>query len=267
MVFEILGPSLEDLFNYCGRIFSLKTVLMLADQIITRLQHIHSKNIIHQDIKPENFLMGIGEKGKCVYVTDLGLAAEFLPHDAPPAASESHFGLLGTANFASVNGHHGISKRTKSCPLIVKLADHFPEQSQRDDMESLGYMMLYFLNGRLPWHGLRTDSKQQKYQLIMNQKASTSLDDLCVDVPNEFKKYMDCVRALGFGGKPDYSRLRRMFRDLFVCCGFEYDYVFDWTILKYMESLQQQSQEVGSGPETTTSIGRSTPARNKFPTA
>ena len=114
-------------------------------------------------------------------------------------------------------------------------------------MESLGYMMLYFLKGRLPWHGLRADSKQQKYQLIMDRKASISLDDLCIDVPNEFKKYLGYVRALGFGGKPDYSRLRRMFLDLFVRRGFEYDYVFDWTILKYMESLQQQSQEVGSG--------------------
>ena len=172
--------------------------------------------------------------------------------------------MLGTANFASVDGHRGISKRTQSCSLIAKLADHFPEQSQRDDIESLGYMMLYFLNGRLPWHGLRTDSKQQKYQLIMDQKASTSLDDLCVDVPNEFNKYMDCVRALGFGGKPDYSRLRRMFRDLFVRRGFEYDYVFDWTILKHMESLQQ---EVGSSQETTTSMGRSTLPRNKSLTA
>ena len=110
MVFEILGPNLEDLFHYCGRVFSLKTVLMLADQIITRLQFIHSKNVIHQDIKPDNFLMGIGEKGNRIYVTDLGLAAECLPHDAPPATSESYYGLLGTANFASVNGHRGTSR-------------------------------------------------------------------------------------------------------------------------------------------------------------
>ena len=240
---------------------------MLADQIITRLQHLHLKNIIHQDIKPENFLMGIGGNGNRVYVTDLGLAAEFFPHDTPPAAFESHFGLLGTANFASVNGHRGISKRTQTCPLIGKPADRSQEQSQRDDMESLGYMMLYFLNGRLPWHGLRTDSKQQKYQLIMDQKASTSLDDLCSDVPNEFKKYMDYVRALGFGGKPAYSRLRRMFRDLFVRRGFEYDHVFDWTILKYMESLQQQSQEVGWVLETTTLTARSTSPGKKSPTA
>lgn len=112
MVFEILGPSLKDLFNYCGRVFSLKTVLMLADQIIARLQHIHLKNVIHRDIKPENFLMGMDGNGNCVYVTDLGLAAEFLPNEAPPAANGLQFGLLGTANFASVNGHRGISKRT-----------------------------------------------------------------------------------------------------------------------------------------------------------
>ena len=134
-------------------------------------------------------------------------------------------------------------------------------------MESLGYMKLYFLNGRLPWHGLRTDFKQQKYQRIMDQKASTSLDDLCSDVPNEFKKCMCYVRALGFGGKPDYSRLRRMFRDLFVRRGFEYDYLFDWTILKYMESLQQQSQEVELGSETTTLTARSTSPGHKSPTA
>jgi hypothetical protein len=116
-------------------------------------------------------------------------------------------------------------------------------------MESLGYMMLYFLKGRLPCHGLNAESKQQKYQLIMDRKENISLDELCIDVPNEFKKYMGYVRALDFGGKPDYSRLRSMFRGLFVRGGFENDYVFDWTILKYMESLQQQLQEVGLGLE------------------
>ena len=112
MVFEILGPSLEDLFNYCGRLFSLKTVLMLADQLIARLQYIHSKNVIHRDIKPANFLMGMGARGNCVYVTDLGLASEILAYDAPPMAHVSQLRLLGTARFASVNGHRGISKRT-----------------------------------------------------------------------------------------------------------------------------------------------------------
>ena len=112
MVFEILGPSLEDLFNYCGRLFSLKTVLMLADQLIARIQYIHSKNVIHRDIKPANFLMGVGAKGNCVYVTDLGLASEVFDYEASPVALESRFELLGTARFASVNGHRGISEHS-----------------------------------------------------------------------------------------------------------------------------------------------------------
>ncbi|EDM06923.1 casein kinase 1, delta, isoform CRA_f [Rattus norvegicus] len=73
MVMELLGPSLEDLFNFCSRKFSLKTVLLLADQMISRIEYIHSKNFIHRDVKPDNFLMGLGKKGNLVYIIDFGL--------------------------------------------------------------------------------------------------------------------------------------------------------------------------------------------------
>lgn len=106
-------------------------------------------------------------------------------------------------------------------------------------MESLGYMILYFLKGRLPWHGSKGESKQQTYQLIADRKAGMCLDELCSDVPQEFRKYMEYTRTLNFGDKPDYSKLRHIFRNLFIRRGFEYDYVFDWTIQKYIESLQQ----------------------------
>lgn len=113
LVFELLGPSLEDLFNYCGRQFSLKTVLMIADQLICRLRYIHSKKVIHRDIKPENFLMGTGKKGNCIYVTDLGLATEYIADRAFTGVRPSNPYLLGTARFASVNGHLGIGKSLK----------------------------------------------------------------------------------------------------------------------------------------------------------
>ena len=111
MVFDLLGPSLEDLFNFCGRKFSLKTVLMLADQLVGRLEYIHSKRVIHQDIKPENFLMGIGRHGNQVYVTDLGLATERRnTEEKIDNARPRNLNLIGTARFASINGHLGVSK-------------------------------------------------------------------------------------------------------------------------------------------------------------
>lgn len=109
MVFDLLGPSLEDLFNFCGRKFSLKTVLMLADQLIRRLEHIHSKDIIHRDIKPENFLMGTGKQGNVVYVTDFGLATERRSEQLDLSIDRKP-NLIGTARFASINGHLGVCK-------------------------------------------------------------------------------------------------------------------------------------------------------------
>ena len=114
MVFDLLGPSLEDLFRFCGRQFSLKTVLMLADQLISRLEFIHSHDIIHRDIKPANCLMGMGKQGNIVYVTDLGIATERRPTDGDVNTSRSPTrpNLVGTAHFASISGHTGVGKRS-----------------------------------------------------------------------------------------------------------------------------------------------------------
>ncbi|XP_076885745.1 casein kinase 1-like protein 2 [Bidens hawaiensis] len=219
LVLDLLGPSLEDLFNFCSRKLSLKTVLMLADQMINRVEFIHCKSFLHRDIKPDNFLMGLGRRANQVYAIDFGLAKKYRDsstHMHIPYRENKN--LTGTARYASMNTHLGI------------------EQSRRDDLESLGYVLMYFLRGSLPWQGLKAGNKKQKYEKISEKKVSTSIESLCRGYPTEFASYFHYCRSLRFDDKPDYAYLKRIFRDLFIREGFQFDYIFDWTILKYQQS-------------------------------
>ncbi|KAF8644310.1 hypothetical protein HU200_066498 [Digitaria exilis] len=241
LVIDLLGPSLEDLLVYCGRRFSLKTVLMLADQMITRIEFMHSKGYLHRDIKPDNFLMGLGRKANQVYVIDFGLAKRYRD-----SATNRHIAyrenknLTGTARYASRNTHLGI------------------EQSRRDDLESIGYVLLYFLRGSLPWQGLKAATKKQKYDKISEKKLSTPIEALCKSYPVEFASYFHYCHSLTFDQRPDYSFLRRLFRDLFDREGYQFDYVYDWTLLKCKQSQKAKAQQgssqdagVSSRPVTT----------------
>ncbi|ODQ64278.1 kinase-like protein, partial [Nadsonia fulvescens var. elongata DSM 6958] len=218
LVMDLLGPSLEDLFNFCDRRFSYKTVILLADQLITRLEYIHAKSFIHRDIKPDNFLMGIGRRGNQVNVIDFGLAKRYRD-----AKSYMHIpyrenkNLTGTARYASVNTHLGI------------------EQSRRDDLESLAYVLIYFLRGSLPWQGLKAATKKQKYDRIMEKKMTTTTEVLCRGLPNEFAILLNYARSLRFDDRPDYLYMRRLLKDFFIRQEYKYDFVFDWTIFKYRQ--------------------------------
>nr|GME03845.1 casein kinase 1-like protein 2 [Ipomoea batatas] len=234
MVMDLLGPSLEDLFNFCSRKLSLKTVLMLADQMINRIEFLHSKSFLHRDVKPENFLMGLGKRSNQVYAIDFGLAKKYQdPSTHEHISYRDKKKLTGTARYASINTHLG------------------REQSRRDDLESLGYVLVYFLRGSLPWQGIKTGNKRRKYGIISERKMSTSIEALCRGSPTEFASYLQYCRSLRFEDKPDYAYLRRIFRDLFIRKGFEFDYVFDWTILKYqqaqIEAPPSRSLTPGSG--------------------
>lgn len=211
MVIDLLGKSLEDLFVQCRRKLSLKTVLMLADQMISCLEFIHSKNFIHRDIKPDNFVMGLGKSSNQVFIIDYGLSKKYRDqhtHNHIPYVEGKS--LTGTARYASVGALKG------------------NEQSRRDDLEALGYVWLYLLRGHLPWMGLNGRDQKQRYDRICEVKAKTSFTTLCEGFPEEFVKYFNYCRDLKFTEKPNYSELRKMFRDLFNKLGYVYDYKYDW---------------------------------------
>lgn len=112
-------------------------------------------------------------------------------------------------------------------------------QNRCDDLESLGYMLLYFLRPSLPWQGLKAENHEQREELILEKKKTITVEDLCEGLPQEFAAYFHYIRSLGFDDKPKYSYLRKLFRDLFVRKGFTYDHVFDWTVLKYLQATKQ----------------------------
>jgi casein kinase 1 len=190
MVMELLGPSLEDLFTYCNRTFTLKTTLMIADQMLSRIEYLHTNAFIHRDMKPDNFLVGIGKKQHTLYMIDFGLAKRFRD-----ARTGEHIpfredkSLTGTARYASVNAHLG------------------KEQSRRDDLEAIGFILVYFLKGQLPWQGLQAHAKmnkEDKYQLILKKKMATTIEQLTRGLPSEFAEYLNYCRKLRFDEKPDY---------------------------------------------------------------
>ncbi|KAK2951950.1 putative Casein kinase I [Blattamonas nauphoetae] len=211
MVMDLLGSSLDDLFVKCNRRFSLKTVLLIAEQVISRIEYIHSKFFIHRDLKPGNLTIGRGKKSGIVHLIDLGLSKRYRDaktHQHIPYKEAK--GITGTVRYSSMNSHIGI------------------EGSRRDDLESIGYIFVEFLTGTLPWSRVKEGSKRKKFLRIGDLKMSISIEELCKGLPQEFATYITYCRNLRFDEKPDYSYLRRLFRELMRREGYENDQRFDW---------------------------------------
>jgi serine/threonine protein kinase len=230
LVMQLMGKSLEELFNKRQK-FSVKTTALLAYQMITVLQYIHDKHIIHRDIKPDNFVMGLNKQNADLFLLDFGLAKKYRSSktlEQYPYIKKKK--LTGTARYASI---HALEEM---------------EQSRRDDLESVGYVLMYFLRGNLPWQGLKIKSKEDRYKKILDKKKETTSEQLCKNFPDEFREYLEYSRNLEYTEEPKYEKLKNKFYNL-VCnkMGESFNYVYDWTTeydLKKRKSLKGNGIEI-----------------------
>ena len=212
LIMQLLDKSLEDIFNIRKK-FSFKTASMLGYQMISVLNYIHEKHIIHRDIKPDNFVLGYGEQNAYLYLVDFGLAKKYRSSKTLkqyPYIKKKK--LTGTARYASI---HAMEEM---------------EQSRRDDLEAVGYVLMYFIRGNLPWQGLKLKSKEDRYKKILEKKKEVSTEELCVECPREFYEYVDYTKKLGYNEEPKYDMLKNKFLNYVVNRRKEkFDYIYDWT--------------------------------------
>ena len=212
LVMELMGKSLEDIFeDFIVKKMSTRCVCNIGYQMIEILEYIHNKHVIHRDIKPDNFVVGLNEKKKYIYILDFGLSKKYRS-----SRTLKHYqivknkNLTGTARYASINALNGLT------------------QSRRDDLEAIGYVLMYFLRGRLPWQGIPVKNKEDRYRKIMEKKIATSAEELCQGFPNEFAEYVNYTRNLEYEQDPDYIYLRNLFLKVLNREGYGIDCFYDW---------------------------------------
>jgi casein kinase I family protein HRR25 len=212
LIMQLLGKDLEKYLKRRKK-FSIKTVCMLGFQMINILENIHEKHILHRDIKPENFVMGLNQYSNVVYLIDFGLAKKYRSITTLiqyPLTMKKRF--TGTARYASINALKGY------------------EHSRRDDLESLGYIFVYFLKGELPWQKIKAKNKEEKYNKILQKKLEISSKELCRGIPTEFEIFLDYIKKLKYEEKPDYDKLRNLLDKIMKDENYKNDYIFDWTL-------------------------------------
>ena len=212
LVMELLGDSLDKIFDKLpSRKMSIRCVCNIAYQLLMIFEIIHNCNIIHRDIKPANVAIGFEGKSKFIYLLDFGLSKKYRS-----SKTKKHFPfvqgnkLIGNARYSSINALDGGT------------------QSRRDDLESLGYLLLYLLLGRLPWQGHISHSKEDKYYKIREIKKNTTPEELCQGLPPQIQEYVEYTRNLEYETDPDYKYLKNLFLTILKHYNWEFDYYYDW---------------------------------------
>ena len=221
IVMEMMGPNLLDLFNKCKGKFCLKTVLMLAEQMINILRFVHSKQVVVVDVSPSNFVFGRGDKSKNLYLVDLGMAQKYIDSGGNHIIFSECHGLRGNILFSSLFNNFGL------------------EHARREDMVSLGYILLYFLNGTLPWVNYYETHYQDKLIVLdmANQKEyyrrslmKKNFKEKDHPYPRELIKFLKHNQRLLFEAEPDYEEALMLFKQLFIKMEYKKDDIYEWEL-------------------------------------
>ena len=203
IVMDLLGASLESLLTKYKK-FNMKTIISLAISMIDLMKYIHSCGFLHRDIKPDNFVLDYTNQRK-IFCIDFGISKKYIKKDGKHIEFSNKTKFCGTARYASISAHKNI------------------EQSRKDDLESIAYILIYMYKGKLPWQGIKHKDKREKYKLIGEKKESVSEEELCKSMPKEFLVFLKYVRNLDFDEKPHYSALKKMFTKLYSSKNYKND--------------------------------------------
>ena len=201
--------------------FSMKSALMIINQSLERLKLIHEKGIIHRDMKPENLCIGYKGKEKNIYLIDFGLS-KIINNDKKNLYLlniKKEKIVIGTVRYISMNAHLG------------------NEQYKKDDLESLAYMMIYFIKGELPWQNLKAKSRKEKYTKIYQKKKHTVNTELCNFLPDEIKTFLSYILNLNQKQNPDYNKLMNLINNLMKKYGYTNDFQFEWYSSSFLQQL------------------------------
>ena len=246
LVMELLGKNLEYYLEK-KKCFSLKTVSMLGYQMVSILEYIHNKHILHRDIKPDNFVMGLNDFSKYVYLLDFGLAKKYRSsRTLMQIPFENKNKVVGTTRYASINAIKGY------------------EHSRRDDLEALGYVLVYFAKGKLPWQGITSKNKVNRYRKLLKKKEEISPKELCCDLPEEFEKYISYTRDLGYQEQPDYEMLKGLFIQILNKINCQFDYIYDWTNIEESIRIEESKNELNSNINKKTTFTSNKHFENYF---
>ena len=213
LIEELLGKSIEHIYDVKkSDNFSIKDVCMIALQSLDRLEFIHSKFVIHRDIKPQNFVIGRNDPD-VIYLIDFGLSHKYRSSRTYKHIKFKNLKLTyGSLRYLSINGNFGY------------------EQSRRDDLESLGYMLVYLSTGTLPWIKIESLNIEvvKKYLYTHKLKKKITAEKLCQDLPEEIAQYINYCRKLLFEEDPNYKFLRSLFENILINIQQKNDLKFSW---------------------------------------